>query len=900
VRSSQIVSNCKSCYRAINKVQQSGKAPSCQRQTVAAMRRLVFLTFLLLATPALGQENPSSWGQPRSEYLISADKIYVTPDKVISNGQLYVKNGVIQAVGSQVAAPAEARRLDFRDRVIHAAFLDPYVSAERVGLEETSATSVSGAHPGVHDDFLVSDKLETGDDVFRDFRESGFAVVAVAPSQGIFRGQSAIYQTGRSDTSADLILNPRAYSVVAFEEGGWEKLEGENYPLSTMGNAALVRQTFLDTEWYSRWRNKEELGSERPQYQATLESLRTVLSGQRKLWFQSGDLLATLRYLELSKECGLSAPVVVLSGEEWKGLDWFGATAGSGPHVLPLNFPDLELEDGIKESQLTLELLREWYSAPANPRWLKEKGLRFALTSHGLDTPGELDLRVREAVVAGLSPRDALAGLTSEPAALLGLSRHGTLEPGKSASFVVRKGEPFATNSAIQEVWVEGARYPDYQALALEKDPEKEESEPRGFLAESFLETPPGNIPAPFAPTSVLVKGATLWTQDGGTVVGDLLVEGGRIVSVGKPAGRAAHVIDGAGLHVTPGIVDAHSHTAIDGMVNEPGRSVTSMVRVKDVIDPFAHDIYLQLAGGVTVANILHGSANAIGGQSITCKWRYGEPPSGLIMKSAPEGIKFALGENPKQSNWGDAHDSRYPQSRMGVVELIRGSFVSARNYQKLKADGKDPKPDLLLEPLVEVLEKRRLVHCHSYRQDEILALMRTAEEVGFKVDVFQHVLEGYKVADAMVKHGAAASTFADWWAYKVEVEDAIPHNASLMAQAGVLTSINSDSADLARRLNTEAAKSMRYGGLSAEQALDLITKNPAIQLGVGDRIGTLTPGKDADFVLWSDHPLSQNAVVLQTWIDGKRYFERGQEAERVQALKMEREHYLELLKEDE
>ena len=231
-------------------------------------------------------------------------------------------------------------------------------------------------------------------------------------------------------------------------------------------------------------------------------------------------------------------------------------------------------------------------------------------------------------------------------------------------------------------------------------------------------------------------------------------------------------------------------------------------------------------------------------------------------------------------------------------MELIRGAFISARNYQKLKKEGKDPKPDLMLDALVDVLEGRRIVHCHSYRQDEILALIRAADEVGFKVNVFQHVLEGYKVTEAMKEHGATASTFADWWAYKVEVEDAIPYNASLMTEAGVMTSINSDSNDLARRLNTEAAKSMRYGGLSAEQCLDLITKNPAIQLGVGDRIGTLTAGKDADFVIWSDNPLSQNAVVLQTWIDGKRYFDRSLEPQRVDEVVKQRAAYLKLLEE--
>jgi len=232
----------------------------------------------------------------------------------------------------------------------------------------------------------------------------------------------------------------------------------------------------------------------------------------------------------------------------------------------------------------------------------------------------------------------------------------------------------------------------------------------------------------------------------------------------------------------------------------------------------------------------------------------------------------------------------------MGVIELIRGAFVSAQNYRRLKAEGKNPKPDLALEALLEVLDGERILHCHCYRQDEILALIRTAEEVGFKVDVFQHVLEGYKVADQIARHGAAASTFADWWAYKVEVEDAIPQNAALLAEAGVVVSVNSDSNDLARRLNTEAAKSIRYGGISEVEALNLITRNAAVQLGVVERTGTLTVGKDGDFVVWSDNPLKQNAVALETWIEGKGYFHWSLENDAVSRLTLERNRYLKLL----
>jgi imidazolonepropionase-like amidohydrolase len=862
-------------------------------------RFLLLLVFLV--APLTAQENPSSWGQPLGEYLVSAHKIVVSPQKTITNGQLHIKDGKVHAVGANLSAGPGARRIDFPKRVIHAGFIDPYVSAKEVGLEETPATPISGDHPKVHDDFRIAQRLDLKKDAMKDFRELGFVAIAVAPEEGIFRGQSAVYITAKSNDDARVLLKPDAYSVVAFEEQGWGDLEDDNYPLSMMGNVALIRQTFLDCEWYAGLRPDSSLGSERPDYQGTLESLRAVQLGQRPLLLEASDYLETLRILNMVKEIGIPNSIVVLSGQEWKGLDWFTELAGSGgSFIVPLDFPKtVEPEDGITEEQLTVDVLRNWFAAPGNPGWLRKRGVRFALTTHGMKSPDELDKRLLEAVSAGLNSQAALAGLTTEPAKLLGLSQYGTLEPGKSASFVVRQGDLFSNESTVEEVWIDGHRYPDYDAIALGKDGEPDEVKPRSFVKKGDYSAPPSQPYEAYSPQSTVVKGATLWTQDTGTIKGDLLIKGGKIVSVGGSAGAASHVIDGTGLHVTPGLIDAHSHTAIDGMVNEPGKNITAMVRMKDVLDPFDHDIYLQLASGITTANILHGSANAIGGQAITTKWRYGEPATGLIMKGAPEGIKFALGENPKQSNWGDAH-RRYPQSRMGVVELIRGAFISARNYRKLKAAGKNPKPDLMLDALVDVLEDRRLVHCHSYRQDEILALIRVADEVGFKVHVFQHVLEGYKVADALVKHGAGASTFADWWAYKVEVDDAIPYNASLMTQAGVVTSVNSDSPDLARRMNTEAAKSMRYGGLSAEQSMDLITKSPAHQLGVLDRIGTLTPGKDADFVIWDGDPLSQNSVVLQTWIDGKRYFERGQEAQRVEKLVLERKTYLELMKKKE
>jgi imidazolonepropionase-like amidohydrolase len=410
----------------------------------------------------------------------------------------------------------------------------------------------------------------------------------------------------------------------------------------------------------------------------------------------------------------------------------------------------------------------------------------------------------------------------------------------------------------------------------------------------------------PPQPVAVLVRGATIWTMDASGVIegGDLLLERGRIRAVGRAlkAPPGALVIEARGKHVTPGIIDAHSHTAIAGGVNEASHAVTSEVRIADVIDPTDVNLYRQLAGGVTAALLLHGSANPIGGQSAVIKLRWGADAEGLILTGAPPGIKFALGENVKQSNWGDAFRVRYPQTRMGVEQIYEDRFAAAREYleaQRRWRRGDPPlRRDLRLEALAEILEGRRLIHIHSYVQSEIAMFARLAERLGIRVATFQHVLEGYKVSEEIRRIGAGASSFADWWGFKFEVYDAIPHNAAMLTRAGVLTSINSDSNEHARRLNTEAAKAVRYGGLSEVEALALVTRNPAEQLGLGERIGRLAPGYDADFVIWSGHPLSTLSIVEQTWIDGRRYFDREEDARLRERDAAERRRLLALARE--
>jgi imidazolonepropionase-like amidohydrolase len=427
------------------------------------------------------------------------------------------------------------------------------------------------------------------------------------------------------------------------------------------------------------------------------------------------------------------------------------------------------------------------------------------------------------------------------------------------------------------------------------------------FLAPAHSAASP-QTPAPGPAPVILIQNATILTVSHGNIEhGSILIKDGKIAEVGPSVKtpKDAQVIDAAGQFVMPGIIDCHSHIAIDGNVNEGSISVSSIANIADVLNPDDIAIYRDLAGGLTTANVLHGSANPIGGQTIVIKLRWGQPAAKLPFEGAVPGIKFALGENPKHSNFGARGTAaRYPATRMGVEETIRGAFAEARDYKsqwdvynkRVAAGEKNvipPRRDLRLEPLVEVLEGKRYVHAHCYREDEILMLLRVAKEFGFKVRTFQHVLEGYKVADEIAASGAGASTFSDWWAYKVEAWDAIPYNAALMTRRGVIVSVNSDDAEEATHLNQEAAKSIKFGGLSHDEALKLVTLNPAIQLGIDKRVGSVDPGKDADLVIYNHDPLSAYAVVQKTLIDGRVYFDRQQDLAQRAGLEKEKKALL-------
>lgn len=398
---------------------------------------------------------------------------------------------------------------------------------------------------------------------------------------------------------------------------------------------------------------------------------------------------------------------------------------------------------------------------------------------------------------------------------------------------------------------------------------------------------------------TLLFKNATVWTNENEGILEntDVLIKDGKISKIGKNlSDRNAKVIDATGKHVTAGIIDEHSHIAA-ASINEGGQNSSAEVTIEDVIDDEDIGIYRNLAGGVTSIQILHGSANPIGGRSAIIKLKWGAAADDYIYDDSPKFIKFALGENVKQSR--STSNSRFPQSRMGVEQVFIDYFSRAKAYDELKKSGKPYRHDTEMEVLAEILNKERFISCHSYVQSEINMLMKVADQFDFTINTFTHILEGYKVADKMAEHGVGGSTFSDWWAYKYEVNDAIPYNAAIMHNAGVTVAINSDDSEMSRRLNQEAAKSVKYGGVSEEDAWKFVTLNPAKLLHLDKRVGSLKEGKDADVVLWTDHPLSIYAKAEKTIIEGVTYFDLEKDKKMREAIKKEKSQLVNLMLRD-
>jgi imidazolonepropionase-like amidohydrolase len=895
--------------------------------------------FIVVSLPALTPL--ASPGDVRSgdrlAFVFKGARVVVAPGRVIDPGVVIVRGGVIEAVGpvEGTRLPDDAHVFDLAGKVVHPAFVDPYVPADTLAgrrqrgpqdeedpEERRDAPPSRGPsgpadhpYPTVRARDRVVDTLQIRDRVAETYRRLGFAVMAAVPSGGIWRGRAAVVSLSDTPLSGR-VLRAEAGQYASVEPDRGDGPGSRGYPNTKMGAMAAVRQGLLDALW---WRDSEQaytrasVGQARPAFVSSVAALVPAAEGKETIVFEGGDVLSLLRAGRLAREYKLKARYVG-GGDEYRLLD--DVVRLNPDLVLRVDFPKPERFDEDEWIDVPVERLRAFDRAPSNPKWLRDAGLRFSFTTFGLEKlaasgmrsadPEAFPARVREAVARGLSPADALAAVTTIPAEQLGLgSVLGSLERGKIANLVVASGEPFAVEHRVLEIWVDGKRFELPDNSKKETDDADARPSPTPRPLEKDVRTVPPREYAPLAvPRAVLVRGATVWTQGaaGRLTDADLLVVDGKVAGVGRgltaPAG--ALVVDGAGKHVTPGLIDAHSHSAIDGGVNETGNAVTAEVRIRDVLDPFDVAIYRELAGGLTTVNALHGSANAIGGQNAILKLRYAASPDELPFSGAPEGIKFALGENPKRRGNAPGNTQRYPATRMGVASLIRERFVAARDYRRRqaeyaavpkaqKADAIPPHPDLQLEAVAEILEGKRQVHCHSYRKDEILEMLRVAEEFGVRIATLQHVLEGYKVSDEIAQHGAGASCFSDWWAYKFEVYDAIPYAGPLMHERGVLVSFNSDSDELARRLNVEAAKAVKYGGLTPEAALSFVTSNPARQLGIASRVGSLEAGKDGDFVVWSGDPLDARTIALETWIEGRKYFDREQAQERRKAIEDER-----------
>lgn len=955
----------------------------------------------LTAATNAAEQPPHPGARPERVHALTHARIVVEPGTTIADGTVVLRDGIIRAVGpaGQVAIPPDARVWDLAGCWIYPGLIEPHLrltakanppAEPEPAAPPAAARGATHWNPLVHPERSAAEELDLPAELLADLHAAGFTAALAVPAAGIFRGTSALVNLAGGKPNEQVVRADVA-AHLAFERASEE---AATYPNSLMGAIALMRQTFHDAEHdraaTAAYARAPE--GERPETNRALESLAPVLAGTRPAAFEAEDVAMLFRAARIAREFKLAGWVVAGAADEYKHLPEV-KTAGLGL-VTALNFPPPpEWEYADEAVNIELDRLRHWELAPSNPARLHEAGIRFAFTAEGLKKRADWRDRARAAIARGLPPEVALAALTVEPAALLGVKdRLGTIARGKIANLTITDGDLFTEDTSILEVWVDGARYQPAPKLPSAEDVAGEWNlaltragggtsearivirEERGALIADLLTgarpdstrlslielrrdrlelTLPGHIagltgdivargeisaqkkldgrwtaagaagpgapdagglpvrglkiekkevaaPAlpliaaatePFpprpepAPPAVLVKNATIWTcGPAGTLAGaDLLVRGGKVALVGSgltaPAGAA--VIDGSGKHVTPGIIDEHSHSAVAGAVNEGTHSSTAEVRIADVIDAESIDIYRQLAGGVTLSHQVHGSANTIGGQDAVIKHRFGATADRLLVAGAPPGIKFALGENVKQSNWGDRYTTRYPQTRLGVEQWARDRFLAARDYTKEWDDwernkkGAPPRRDLELEALAEVLRGERLVHCHAYRQDEILMLMRLAEELGFRVATFEHVLEGYKVANEMAAHGAGGSSFSDWWAYKFEVYDAIPYNGAIMWNRGVLVSFNSDSAELARRLNSEAAKAIKYGGVPETEALKFVTLNPAQQMGIADRVGSLEPGKDGDFALWDSPPLSNLARCEETWIEGRRHFSR-------------------------
>ena len=880
---------------------------------------------------------PGNRPLPPGHHALIHATVVVKPGVTITNATVIIRDGRIQAVTEKSQAPDTAREWDMTGLTLYAGFIDSYVTeAKPISTTMTQSITGTGATAAGKPGFLgapgneldpgttgpgsglstmkpehdVTDSFSPKPDAYEALRAQGFTAAALTPANGIIRGQSALISLGQGSPN-QLIIRPQLFQHIVFDT---KASKPEEFPKSLMGVISAIRQTLSDAQHYNEIWNYHRANADttkRPAHNKSLETLQAVLKNRQPVIIEPGSVLMVNKAMRLADEFGIH-PVIVATGHEWRRPDLVKASATR--FIVPINLPKAPKMPSDSDWELvSLDQLRAWDWAPENPLLLQKNGLEIALTTHGLKDKKKFRENLLKVIERGLPKRAALAALTTTPAKLAAVADQlGTIEVGKLANLVVVEGDYFDPKAKLRGVWIEG-RWTTFEPEKLawiDKKKEEGKEEKGGVKSDDNKEEKPDTRLARspigehnvLKPDAVLIRNATLWTSSKRGILKkhDLLIVDGKIKKIGRDiqAPENTHVIDAKGKHVTAGIIDAHNHSMILGSVNEGTLPSSAMVSIGDVVNSESAEIYRQLAGGLTVANLLHGSANPIGGQNAIIKLRLGQGPEALKFKAAPPGIKFALGENVKQSNWGDDKNTRFPQTRMGVPVFHENRFTAAWQYNRewrrfREKGGSPPRRDLELETLGQIIKGERWIHCHSYRQDEILAFMRTMEKFGVRVGTLQHVLEGYKVADEIAAHGAGGSCFADWWAYKYEVIDAIPYAGSLMHERGVVVSFNSDSSDLARRLNLEAAKAVKYGNTKETEALNFVTINPAKQLRVDHRVGSLEAGKDGDFAIWSEHPLSTRAVCLETWIEGKRYFERGEALQLAEARATEREKLL-------
>lgn len=968
---------------------------------------LAWITFLIPSLsnsqttfPVNGVADPKE-----GAYAFTNATIVKDGQSTIADATLVIRNGKIVAAGTNITVPKDAVVIDCKGKYIYPSFIDIYSDYGITAPQTTGrgfgfggpAQLVSnqkgayGWNQAIHSD-VAGDRIFVVDDIkAKTLRDIGFGTVLTHQKDGIARG-TGVVATLANEKENLVILKDKASAHYSLSKGS----STQSYPASLMGTIALLRQTYLDAQWYKTNPSAEGVN-------LTLKAWNEIQSLPQI--FEANDKWNDLRVDRIGKEFGVQ--YIIKGGtNEYQRIQEIAALKAS--YIVPLNFPaPMDVDDANDLRFVGLDDLKHWELAPTNPAAFEKAGISFCLTTADLANVSEFWANLRKAIEHGLSEAKAFEALTKTPATLLGVyDKVGSLEAGKLANFVITSGPIFQEKTMIISNWVQGKKYgvkeeswtdvkgvykltvnaatPRSFSLELkdagvasfvDKDtltgkysfdgklvklsytegrgpravevifsgvyngptwngtgrdaagnmftwtavydkagtPKADSTRPKqplnlGKVTYPFLAYGSDSIPKQ---ETILIKNATVWTSEKeGRLEGtDVLVKNGKIVQIGKGLPETgARVIDGTGKHLTAGIIDEHSHIAVQS-INEGGQSVTSEVRIADNLNPEDINIYRQLSGGVTSSHILHGSANTIGGQTQLIKLRWGHNDEELKFKGADPFIKFALGENVKRSSASQGN-TRFPDTRMGVAQVLTDAFQRATDYQnamkkapaaeetKSKKTGTaattsaaagSVRRDLELDALVEIMNKKRFITCHSYIQSEINSTMKVAEKFGFAVNTFTHILEGYKVADKMKAHGANASTFSDWWMYKMEVVDANAYNASLMARVGLNVAINSDDAEMARRLNQEAAKSVKYGGMSEEDAWKMVTINPAKMLHIDNQTGSIKTGKDADLVLWSDNPLSIYAKPEKTIVDGTVYFDIQKDAEMRKQIRTEK-----------